>query len=408
MPPDLRTALAPALVLLALSTLHAGSVKSAEPLRDIRARLSLTVDPSGISVSGLSSGGWMANQFHIAFSAKVMGAGILAAGPYRCAGGSSWLCSWTPYGWLSPHDSCQAVHVCTRFARKNFGPLAYYLGPPDPTDSYSATLAEAAAGRIDPIEGLNGDRVWLFSGVRDSLAPPETVIALKGYYERLFARDDVGNPEGNIVVVRDIEMEHAMPVDIPGPPDLNRCGAYESPYINDCDYPAAGRLLAFIYDRPAPDPSPRYGTWDRGAMRAFDQRPFFDTEDESVSLNDSGNLYIPAACNGGVGCPLHVAFHGCEQHRDAIDAAHGPLPAAERPYFQTSAGYNEYAEAFGIVVLYPQTKAWGAAGDAGKNPKGCWDWWGYSGPDYFRRTGKQMRAVEWMVDCLTGNRSCPE
>ena len=31
------------------------------------------------------------------------------------------------------------------------------------------------------------------------------------------------------------------------------------------------------------------------------------------------------------------------------------------------------------------------------NPKGCWDWWGYSGDKYLGRDGKQMRAVRAMI-----------
>jgi hypothetical protein len=37
------------------------------------------------SVSGLSSGAYMAGQFQIAHSSVVMGAGIIAGGPYGCA-----------------------------------------------------------------------------------------------------------------------------------------------------------------------------------------------------------------------------------------------------------------------------------------------------------------------------------
>ena len=34
------------------------------------------------------------------------------------------------------------------------------------------------------------------------------------------------------------------------------------------------------------------------------------------------------------------------------------------------------------------------------NPKGCWDWWGYSGPDYLHQDGRQMRVVHAMVERL--------
>lgn len=401
---------APGVLVAALAAICAVASPglAADSLDGIREELHLTVDEDRISVSGLSSGGWMANQVHIAFSSEIMGAGIVAAGPYHCAGGSSWLCDWTPYGWLSPHDSCEAVHVCTRFARRTYGAFAPYLGPPDAGESVASTLDEAAASTIDPVANLKGDRVWLFSGRLDSLAPPETMAALRRYYAELFARPEITNPPENLTLVDDIDAEHAMIVDIPGPAADNTCGVYASPYIDDCDYPAAGRLLSFIYGRTDHELQPVYGDWDRGAMRAFDQGAFFDGTDASVSLNDIGHLYVPAACRDGARCPLHVAFHGCEQYDAAIDAVHGDVPADRRPYFHTSAGYNEYAERFGIVVFYPQTTSWGDEGDAAKNPKGCWDWWGYSGVDYFRRTGKQMRAVEDMLGCLTGERACPE
>ena len=48
-----------------------------------------TVDKqAAISVSGLSSGAYMALQFHLAHSEKVVGSGLIAAGPYFCAQGS--------------------------------------------------------------------------------------------------------------------------------------------------------------------------------------------------------------------------------------------------------------------------------------------------------------------------------
>jgi hypothetical protein len=42
----------------------------------------LNIDPRQISVSGLSSGGYMAVQFEVAYSTLVMGAGVIAAGLY--------------------------------------------------------------------------------------------------------------------------------------------------------------------------------------------------------------------------------------------------------------------------------------------------------------------------------------
>ncbi|HYN76387.1 MAG TPA: hypothetical protein VES73_01175, partial [Lamprocystis sp. (in: g-proteobacteria)] len=48
----------------------------------------IKVDPGQVSVSGISSGGFMAHQFHLAHSQHIMGAGIVAGGPYFCARGT--------------------------------------------------------------------------------------------------------------------------------------------------------------------------------------------------------------------------------------------------------------------------------------------------------------------------------
>ena len=52
-----------------------------------------------------------------------------------------------------------------------------------------------------------------------------------------------------------------------------------------------------------------------------------------------------------------------------------------------------------IVVLYPQAAR---SRLAPFNPKGCWDWWGYSGPNYASREGLQIRSVWRMVQALGG------
>jgi poly(3-hydroxybutyrate) depolymerase len=46
---------------------------------------SYNVDSSRISVSGISSGGFMAVQLHVAYSSLFKGVGVVAGGPYYCA-----------------------------------------------------------------------------------------------------------------------------------------------------------------------------------------------------------------------------------------------------------------------------------------------------------------------------------
>src|SRR5438045_9785969 len=50
----------------------------------------LNVDKTQTTVSGLSAGGFMANQLGDAYSATFKGVGIFAGGPYMCAGHSNY------------------------------------------------------------------------------------------------------------------------------------------------------------------------------------------------------------------------------------------------------------------------------------------------------------------------------
>ena len=49
----------------------------------------LNLDLEQTSVSGISSGGYMAVQFAVAHSEMVAGVGVFAGGPYRCAAGGA-------------------------------------------------------------------------------------------------------------------------------------------------------------------------------------------------------------------------------------------------------------------------------------------------------------------------------
>jgi poly(3-hydroxybutyrate) depolymerase len=104
--------------------------------------------------------------------------------------------------------------------------------------------------------------------------------------------------------------------------------------------------------------------------------------DAGTGLSSVGYAYVPDACRSAE-CRLHVAFHGCRQNADAI-----------HDDFIRDAGYNRWAAANGIVVLYPQATA--SAG----NPRACWDFWGYSGAGWRTREGGQMRSVADMIKRL--------
>src|SRR5215218_9224155 len=68
-------------LLLALASLLPGGARAQEPLPAVGAM-------AGTTVSGISSGAFMAVQFHVAFSGEVAGVGSVAGGPYLGAEGS--------------------------------------------------------------------------------------------------------------------------------------------------------------------------------------------------------------------------------------------------------------------------------------------------------------------------------
>src|SRR5579862_7409382 len=68
----------------ASSLLDAGA-----PPADAAPLPALTIDLAQTSVSGLSSGAFMAVQFGVAFSSIVVGIGVFAGGPFGCSQGSA-------------------------------------------------------------------------------------------------------------------------------------------------------------------------------------------------------------------------------------------------------------------------------------------------------------------------------
>jgi hypothetical protein len=71
------------ILTLGLSIGHATIGIAAERLQGFATDIAQT------SVSGISSGAYLAVQFHVAHSNIVRGAGIIAGGPYYCAENSS-------------------------------------------------------------------------------------------------------------------------------------------------------------------------------------------------------------------------------------------------------------------------------------------------------------------------------
>jgi hypothetical protein len=316
---------------------------------------SLHADSKHASVSGISSGGFMAVQMHVAFSSNVMGAGVVAGGPFYCAKNQA------------------------RIALKNcMQPDAEH--PITPVEELvNFTRALEGVGAVDATSALKDARVWLFSGRHDVMVIPPVMSALHRYYLNYV-------PPSNIVYVNTLDAGHAFPTANFG----SNCAVTGPPFIDNCGLDGAGALLGHIYGK-ANEP----GVATDASLKEFDQREFFDDADAySHSMRDSGFAYIPAACRAG-GCRVHVAFHGCLQNFEAVGDT-----------FVRHAGYNNWAESNRLIVLYPQTinrhglgfRPWKFS--VVVNPLGCWDWWGYDSANYYRKDGPQMRAIFKMIQRL--------
>lgn len=301
----------------------------------------LNIDPARVSVSGMSSGAYMAQQLHLAYADRIHGAALLAGGPYGCARGDLQIAL----------GGCMAP-------------------PPDALPDVSALAAsvraKAADGALSPIEALAGDRVLVWHGSLDTTVSEPVSRAAAELYRSLHEA---------VVVLEDFDdpVAHVLPAAGQG----GDCSVAASPYVAACGIDLAGEVIRTLHPEsaePAEAPS--------GTLRTFDAALLADDEQPGAA---EGYVYVPQACEQGARCGLHIALHGCQQDAASIGQA-----------FVAGAGYNRWADAANLVVLYPQAQA----SYMPLNPKACWDWWGYTGPDYDTRSGAQMRWIAAMARAL--------
>jgi poly(3-hydroxybutyrate) depolymerase len=363
-PPSTRSSWILRLVVLLLCC---GSSNAAPPLP------SLGVD-SKVTVSGLSSGGYMAAQFAVAFSGSVQGVGVLAGGPFDCAQG----------------DLQQATTRCSCAA-------APWCSTPTPSvlafQSANRASGKAAVEQVDPLRNLKAQRVWLFSGGKDKTVPAANVKAIELFYVA-----QMKLPRSKLRHRSIASAGHGLPV-LPKPAGAVACSASAYPFLTDCPLDAAGDLLQWLYPG-----SVASGPTDAGQLLEFDQQMY--TQDLGYTgLGDTGYVYVPDACTSvGAACRLHVVFHGCRQARESDDGQGGTV--SDR--FARDAGYNRWAAGSRIVVLYPQVQPTDTGNPLvayGNNPRGCWDFWGYTQPVAFisrqvTNMAPQMLAVRAMMAAL--------
>ena len=350
---------------------------------------------------------------------------------------------------------CQGLGLDANWCRKTD------LSPHDRAeiaDAAKASFGEAkkqeAAGTINGLANLKDDKVYLFSGTYDGIVPQGVMDALYHFYSDA---DKASLESANIHYSRSFPAPHTMVrdgFDKPSGGVVGSCAPAApsfkgNSFIDDCEYVAkreqkssscdctnrtltgssaagavtetacpptdhqavckdlqdvdlAGAILSRIYGGQALKGG-RVAVSEDG-VQAFDQRKVFSKLSgapanalQNASMAKEGYIFIPKNCKDGRSCKLHVAFHGCLQGGKT-----DRRPGHSGNLYSKFAGYNEWAKANGIIVLYPQVEARSASGPL--NPQGCWDWWGqnYTHEGYHTQHGTQIRAVAQMIDILAG------
>jgi poly(3-hydroxybutyrate) depolymerase len=330
------------------------------------------VDPAQISVSGISSGAFMANQLHVAHSAGIMGAAMIAGGLYGCA-----AIDVTQTGVVAL--ASQAVGACMSAPALLQNPGAY-----------KDTIAQLFEhGWIDDPANLAGAHIYLFTGRDDHVVNPATVERAARVYRAL------GVPAAHIAFSdRAVDAGHSWVTADYG----SACPANAPPFINDCSYDQAGIELAAIYGTLQPKAAAQ-----TGRMIAFDQTEFVPGGAAAANgLSNTGYFYVPKTCEPGAAkrCRLHIVLHGCLQSAEIMNDT-----------FYRHIGVNEWADTNGILVLYPQAHGTtvqelavqNPMSTMNANPNGCWNWWGYAfDAQYLTRKGVQIGAIWAMVRRLEG------
>lgn len=302
--------------------------------------LKLNLDQT--TVSGLSSGGYMAAQFQLAHADWIKGAAIVAAGPVYCA----------------QNNLMTALDHCIN-----------KVDNPIPLADINKQLKEwSVQGLLAPEAEIKQSKIWLLHGSADQKISKEVAKALYQQYQEWL-------PATQLHYIQDKDFAHHMPTVGHG----SACGTSEAPFLGQCNYDAAGEALKFIQPSlKAPADS------SSGTVYPIEQQKI--AGDLAATLAEQGFVYVPKSCQQGELCTLHISFHGCNQHAEAVGMA-----------YVENAGFNRYADSNNIVVLYPQTRS---SALMPMNPQACWDWWGYTDANYANRKGQQIQALVKMAQFL--------
>lgn len=295
---------------------------------------------TGDYVAGVSSGGFMATQLQVAYSATFQGAGIFAAGPYDCGQGN-----------VIGFESCD-------------------IGVSLPILEQQAQTW-AGQGRIDPLGNLQSKPVYTYHGTLDPVVNFAVSDGGVQFYTDFGANVQYhnGDPAGHAWVT---------------PYGPVACSLTSAPFLNNCGDDPEGEMLTHWFGGTN---APNTGS-PTGTLASYDQNRYAPGGNAGIlGMDNTSQLYVPASCAAGQACKLVVALHGCLSDQTYLGDE-----------FARLGNLDTYADTNNLVILYPQT----IPSSIPYDPEGCWDWWGYDGPDFAVKSAPQMTAIVNMVHALGG------
>lgn len=367
-----------------------------------------------LTISGISSGGFMAAQMAVIYSDQFSGVATVAGGVYYCAqntfqeninkygvrallnfGVSATNLLDNSVGPMPTNPLYQALGVCMAHPERSHG--SEKINPQRRTPMSLDFLKPLQEQKlIAPLLNIAQQRVLIYQGEEDNVVRPAMADKLQEFYGRL------GVDRKAIKVLKAKGAAHNFPTDRTDGID---CNTEKVPYLANCQRDLAGEILNHVVRRPLnrvqADPAHLYQVRQPAAPS---------------SVASYGYLYANDYCLRNPNqCDLHVALHGCKMS-DSYDEAFQKLyeakiqrtnlltlqdyemrmssPRMGARKFAQYAGYAEYAEASAnrLMVYFPQTQI--TRDNYPENPKGCWDWYGWTGEYYATNRGIE---TSWLM-----------
>jgi|GEM_PF-923221 len=398
-------------------------------------------EKSKVTISGISSGGFMANQMATIYSSEISGVGTVAGGFYYCAEdylpkkvkqdantiGTTNLFLFEPTAkmindTLNPFIIFHGLNPQTWFRPQKGNPIyrsvAVCMGEPDKAQLELSYLKKNEEHHlVDPLFNLRNQKAYIFQGQSDSVLNSKMQNKLKEQYLA------VGLKEENIQL-EEGKGSHNFPTDRADGID---CSKEEVPYVSSCGVDVAGNILKHTVNSEL-----LRGEFNRDHIYLVDQtqllnisKPEEEWMQPSPSIAPYGYLYASEKClQSPDSCQLHVALHGCKmsdsyqesfqtQYQNQVNSykilsmrskkdwrgLYNVLPTIEDKVnqygllkFVLDAGYINYAEANDLMILFPQT--WITENNFPYNPKGCWDWFGWTDENYATKKGAETK---WLM-----------